>query len=85
MRLQGTRSNRSGYGARITLKAGELTSRAQAQCPTGFLSQGDPRVHFGLGSHSKVDLIEIHWPSGAMQTLKDIGADQILDVTEPKL
>jgi enediyne biosynthesis protein E4 len=83
LRLQGTRSNRSGYGARITLTAGELTSRAQALCPTGFLTQGDPRVHFGLGARTKIDSIEIRWPSGTVQTLKDIAADQILQVREP--
>jgi enediyne biosynthesis protein E4 len=83
LRLQGTRSNRSGYGARITLTAGDLTSRAQALCPMGFLMQSDPRVHFGLGSHTKADKIEIRWPSGVGQTLKDVAADQILDVREP--
>jgi enediyne biosynthesis protein E4 len=83
LRLQGTRSNRSGYGARITLVSGDLTSRGQALCPTGFLTQGDPRIHFGLGARSKVDTIEIRWPSGAVQNLKDIAADQILQVLEP--
>jgi enediyne biosynthesis protein E4 len=83
LRLEGTRSNRSGYGARITLMAGDLTSRVQALCPTGFLTQGDPRVHFGLGSRSKVDRMEIRWPSGTVQTLRDIRPDQILTVREP--
>jgi len=85
LQLEGTRSNRSGYGARITLTSGDLTSRAEALCPTGFLTQGDPRIHFGLGPRSKVDRIEIRWPSGCVQTLKDITADRILKVREPKL
>jgi enediyne biosynthesis protein E4 len=84
LRLEGTRSNRSGYGARITLTAGNLRSRAEALCPTGFLAQGDPRIHFGLGPRAKVGRIEIRWPSGVVQTLKDITADQILKVQEPK-
>jgi hypothetical protein len=84
LRLQGTRSNRNGYGARITVTAGDAKWRTQALCPTSFLSQGDPRVHIGLGTHSHVDRLEIRWPSGAIQTLRDIWADQILDVHEPQ-
>jgi hypothetical protein len=82
LRLQGTRSNRSGYGARITLTAGDWTSRTQALCSVGFLTQGDSRIHFGLGSRSKVDTLVIQWPSGIVQTLRDVRADQILDVRE---
>ena len=84
LQLEGTRSNRNGYGARITLTAGDLTRRSEAPCPTGFLTQGDPRVHFGLGPRRKVDRIEIRWPSGAVQVLNDLVADQILKVREPK-
>jgi enediyne biosynthesis protein E4 len=85
LRLHGTRSNRNGYGARITLKAGDWTARAEALCPTGFLTQADPRVHFGLGARTQVDTLEILWPSGAVQSLKDVAVDRVLDVTEPKL
>lgn len=84
LQLEGTRSNRSGYGARITLSSGSLTTRAEAICPPGFLTQGDARVHFGLGSRNQADRIEIRWPSGILQTLRDIRADQILPVKEPK-
>ena len=83
--LEGTRSNRSGYGALITLTAGDLTSRAEALCPTGFLLQGDPRPHFGLGTREKVDRLEIRWPSGTVQALTNLAADQILKIREPKL
>jgi hypothetical protein len=84
LQLEGTRSNRSGYGARITLTAGDLTRRAEALCPTGFLTQGDPRVHFGLGARQKADRIEIRWPSGTVQLLTNVVADQILKTREPK-
>jgi enediyne biosynthesis protein E4 len=84
LRLEGTRSNRSGYGAQITLTAAGRTSRAEATCPTGFLTQGDPRIHFGLGARTKVDRLEILWPSGGVQTLENIATDQILKVREPK-
>ena len=84
LQLEGTRSNRSGYGARMTLSAGDLTVRAEALCPTGFLTQGDPRVHFGLGARQKADRIEIRWPSGTVQWLTNVVADQILKIREPK-
>jgi hypothetical protein len=84
LQLEGTRSNRSGYGARITVIAGDLTLRAEAVCPTGFLTQGDPRVHFGLGARQKADRIEIRWPSGTVQLLTNVVADQILKTREPK-
>ena len=84
LRLEGTRSNRSGYGALITLTAGDLTLRGEALCPTGFLSQGDARPHFGLGPRQKVDRLEIRWPSGCVQVLTSITSDQILKIQEPK-
>lgn len=84
LRLEGTRSNRSGYGALLTLKAGDLTLHGEARPPTGFLTQGDDRPHFGLGARTKVDRLEIRWPSGRVQVITDIPADQILDVKEPQ-
>ncbi len=82
--LEGTRSNRDGYGALITLTAGERTWKAEALCPTGFLVQGDPRVHFGLGGAKAAERIEIRWPSGQTQVLTNVAADQILKVRETK-
>jgi hypothetical protein len=85
LRLEGTRSNRSGYGARLSLTAGDLTLRAEALCPAGFLMQGDPRPHFGLGHRQRVDRLEVRWPSGQLQVLTNIATDQILKVIEPNL
>jgi hypothetical protein len=85
LRLEGTRSNRNGYGARVTLTAGDLTRRAEALCPTGFLTHGDSRLHFGLGPHRIVDQLEVLWPSGARQILQTVQTDQILKVREPAL
>jgi enediyne biosynthesis protein E4 len=48
-----------------------------------YESSSDPRVHFGLGPATMVKTIQIHWPSGIEQTLKEVKADQILTVTEP--
>jgi hypothetical protein len=81
--LEGTQSNRSGYGALITLKAGDLTLSGESRCATGFLMQSDPRPHFGLGSHTTIDWLSIRWPSGKSQVLVNVRADQILRVKEP--
>jgi enediyne biosynthesis protein E4 len=83
LQLQGTRSNPNGYGALISLTANNRTWQSEATCPTGFLSQGDPRVHFGLGSAPLVDLLEIRWPSGILQRLHNIPANQTLKLREP--
>ena len=83
LKLVGTRSNRDGYGARIEAFAGALHQTVQAVSENGYLSQGDPRPHFGLGPHTEVDKLIIHWPSGTDQVLEHVKADQILKVTEP--
>ncbi len=81
--LRGTKSNPAGWGSLIELTAGGKTTIQECRCPSGFLSQGDPRVHFGLGQASSVQRIQIKWPSGIVQTLTDVPVDQILKVTEP--
>ena len=81
--LEGTRSNRDGFGAVITVEAGGKLAYAEARCPTGFLGSSDRRVHFGLGGSPRVDRIQIKWPSGTLQVLESVQADQILKVKEP--
>jgi len=83
LKLVGTKSNRDGYGARLEAVAGDLHQYGEAVSENGYLSQGDPRPHFGLGPHTKVDQLTITWPSGIVQTLEHVKADQILTVTEP--
>jgi len=83
LKLVGTRSNRDGFGARIEAVAGGLKQIVDSVSASGYLSQGDPRPHFGLGSHTEVDKLTIRWPSGTLQTLEHVKADQILTVTEP--
>ena len=84
LNLVGTTSNRDGIGARIKLTAGGKVQTAQKKSTSGYLSQNDPRIHFGLLKNNKVDKIEIKWPSGKFQVLENIKANQILTVTEPK-
>jgi hypothetical protein len=83
VRLQGTRSNRDGYGSRLRVTAGGRTTLHQARAATSFLMQSDPRVSIGLGAADRVSELEIRWPSGQVQVLKDVPADQVLTVTEP--
>ena len=83
LNLEGTKSNRDGFGAGITLAAGGKSQYTEARCPSAFLGQSDRRVHFGLGAAKTVDKIDIRWPSGTVQTLANIAADQVLKVKEP--
>jgi len=80
--LQGVTSNRDGIGSRITVVAGGRAQYAQATGGTSYLSSSDRRIFFGLGSQAKADLVEILWPSGTVDRLEDVSADQFLTVKE---
>ncbi len=82
--LIGTTSNRDGVGARIKITSGDKSQSAQKKCTTGYLSQSDPRIHFGLAKNDNVDSIEIKWPSGKVQVLENVKANQNITITEPK-
>ena len=79
----GTVSNRDGIGARITVRAGDLVMTEEVRSGSGYLSQNDLRVHFGLGERTMVDEIDIRWPSGIVQRIGQVSADQFLVATEP--
>jgi hypothetical protein len=81
--LVGTISNRDGLGSRIKVTTKEGVQYNHATTSVGYGSSSDKRVHFGLGAATKVDQIEILWPSGAKQILTNTAADQILTVREP--
>jgi enediyne biosynthesis protein E4 len=80
----GTRSNRDGIGARLKLTAGDLVQYASVRSGESYLSGNDPRVHFGLGQKSKIDELEIRWPSGQVDRLRNVPADRILTAEEGK-
>ena len=82
IRCVGTKSNRSAVGARLTLRAGDLRETREIKAGMSYLSSNDLRVHFGLGQHQKVDTLEIKWPSGLVQTVQNIRADQIVTIEE---
>jgi hypothetical protein len=81
--LEGTKSNRDGFGAKVKVIAADRTYVGEARCAFGFLMQSDRRLHFGLGAATNVDQVEIRWPSGQAQVLKHVLVDQILKVREP--
>ncbi len=82
-RLVGTRSNRSAIGAEVLLESGDLRQRRIVDGGSGFASQNDRRLHFGLGSREWVDRVVIYWPSGTRQVLARPSIDRIVTVTEP--
>jgi hypothetical protein len=81
--LRGTKSNRDGIGARIKLLTKSGPQYNHMTTSVGYASSSDGPVHFGLGPDNRADVIEIHWPSGVVQTLKDVPTDQVLSVVEP--
>jgi enediyne biosynthesis protein E4 len=84
IKAAGTRSNRDGFGARIQVKAGGLTQTAEVRSNSSFLSASDPRVYFGLGSATRVDSIEVRWPSGALDRVGTVPADEEVTIQEGK-
>jgi enediyne biosynthesis protein E4 len=81
-KLQGTKSNRDGIGARIKVvtKSGAQYNHMTTSC--GYASSSAGPVHFGLGSNASAELVEIHWPSGIVQTLRDVAGDRVVLVKE---
>ena len=82
VRLVGKKSNRDGIGATLELLAGGQRQVSQRVAGSSYLSQDDPRIHFGLGSAARVERLTIRWPSGIVQSLQDVPVDRILTVEE---
>jgi hypothetical protein len=82
LKLVGAKSNRSAIGARVRCTAGNHQQIDEVCSGGSHFSQGDLRIHFGLGSESRVHLLEIFWPSGHVDRLKDVAANQIMTVRE---
>ncbi len=77
-----TATNRDGIGARVTLLANTEKLMRERDGGNGFAAQSDPRLHFGLGSSPTVQLLEVRWPDGGRQYLRDVAADQVLTVRQ---
>ncbi len=82
--LAGTKSNRLAIGARVKLVAGGMTQTAEVRSGESYLSQNDLRVHFGIAGATKIDSVEVRWPSGAVDTMKDLAPDKFYAVLEGK-
>ena len=80
--LIGAKSNRDGVGARVKIVAGDRTQYDQKKGGMSYQSAQDPRLHFGIGQRTQIDVIEITWPSGAVTKLENVKSDQIITVKE---
>jgi len=82
--LTGHKSARDAIGAKVKLTtASGRTLYNHVAISVGFMSSSDKRVHFGLGQETEISSIEIRWPSGIQQVLKNVKADQFLKIDEP--
>ncbi len=82
VQLVGRKSNRDGIGAQVEVVVGGVRQRRERIAGSGYLSQDDPRVHFGLGAAAKVDRLSITWPSGTKQTIENPPLDKVIKVEE---
>ena len=84
LKLVGHKSNRDGIGAVVKVDSGKTSQWVTVTTASSYLSSSDPRAHFGLGQSTTAQRVEIHWPSGIVQELKNVAADRIMRVEEPK-
>jgi hypothetical protein len=84
VRLMGTGMNREAIGARVRVTTGSVTQRRDVLAGSSYLSQHDQRLHVGLGAAAEADVLEVRWPSGKTETLRDVPAGQIVTIEEGK-
>ena len=82
IKLVGTQSNRDGIGAKVTVKAGNMTQIREVKSGSSYASGSDTRLLFGLGENPHVEKISIVWQSGTTQELEDVVVNQILTIVE---
>jgi hypothetical protein len=80
--LEGVKSNRLALNARVRATAGDLVQLGEVISGGSYLSQNDLRIHFGLGSHDRVDKAKVLWPDGKVETLTNLVADRFYSVKE---
>jgi enediyne biosynthesis protein E4 len=81
-RLAGTRSNRMGIGARVTISTAAMEQVDEVRGGGGYNSSNDTRLHFGLGRSATINRIEVRWPSGLKQQFQNVAADAIYEIKE---
>lgn len=82
LRLTGTKSNRSAIGARVTLRAAGNQQTSEVMSGASFYSQNSLTLHFGLGAAKQAETVTVRWPSGKLDTWKDLSADAVCQLTE---
>jgi len=80
----GVKSNRDGIGARVKIVSGDLTQIDEVRSGGSYLSQNDLRLHFGLEKRTRIDLVEVRWPSGVIDRITNLNANKILTIKEGK-
>jgi hypothetical protein len=83
LKLVGHHSNRDAIGAEVAVTTASGSQYATVSTASSYLSASDKRVHFGLGKEKAALKIEVRWPSGIQQILKDVAADQVFEINEP--
>ncbi len=81
VKLIGTKSNRSAIGARVIVRYGKKLQAQNLMSQSSYISCNDPRLHFGLGEETSAD-VEIHWPNGLQESVKNLAADQLVTIKE---
>ena len=81
-RTIGTKSNRDGIGAKITVKAGARLFVDEVRSGSSFISNSDMRVHFGLGAATKIEWAQVRWPSGLVERFENLMVDSIHTLKE---
>jgi hypothetical protein len=82
MRLVGTKSNRDGIGARVEIEAGGMRQVDEVRSGGSYLSQGDLRLHLGLGDATRVERVTVRWPSGTVDRMTGIPANRHVVIQE---
>ena len=83
-KLVGTKSNKMAIGAKVTVTSAMIAQTAEVRAGGSYLSSNDPRLHFGLAGETRMSEIEIRWPTGEKEILKDVPADFIYTIVEGK-
>ncbi len=84
VKLEGKGMNTSAIGAEVVVMAGKLRLLRLVQSGTGYLSQDDMRLHFGLGAERKADSLEVRWPDGSTTRMVNVEADRLMEIRQPR-
>ena len=84
IKLVGTHCARDAIGARVTVVAGKLTQIREVKSGSGYLSQNDTRLHFGLGDFKQADSVTVRWLCGHVETFEDVDVNQVLVIEEKR-